>query len=180
MPSEAKVKTVGELRTRFDGVRSAILTEYRGLTVEQLSQLRRELRGVSAEYKVLQNRLAKIAVEGSPLDGLRQYMKGPTALALTRKDAVAMAKALQSFQKQCPELNITAGCVDGQVIPAGDVKALADLPTRELLLGQVVGTFQVPLANLVQTLEGMLRSFVSILDQLRAKREASSHVSSQG
>ena len=173
MPSQVKVKTVEELRTRFDSVRSAILTEYRGLTVEQLSQLRRELRNVSAEYKVLQNRLAKIAVQGSPLDGLRQHMKGPTALALTRKDPVAMAKTLQAFQKQNPELNITAGCVEGQVIRASDVKALADLPTREVLLGQVVGTFQAPLASLVQTLEGMLRSFVSILDQLRSKREAS-------
>jgi len=173
VPSETKLKTVEELRARFDGVRSAILTEYRGLTVEQLSQLRRELRNVSAQYKVLQNRLAKIAVQDSPLDGLRQYMKGPTALALTRKDAVALAKALQSFQKQHPELTITAGCVEGQVIRASDVKALADLPTREVLLAQVVGTFQAPLANLVQTLEGVLRSFVSILDQLRAKREAS-------
>ena len=173
MPSEAKVKTIDELRTRFDGVRSAILTEYRGLTVEQLAQLRRELRGVSAEYKVLKNRLAKIAVQGSPLDGLTPYMKGPAAVALTRKDPVAMAKALQAFQKQNPELNITAGCVEGRIIHATDVKALADLPTREVLLGQVVGTFQAPLANLVQTLEGILRSFVSILDQLRAKREAS-------
>lgn len=172
MPSKANVESLEELRTRFEGVRSAILTEYRGLTVEQISQLRRELRNISAEYKVLKNRLARIAVEGSPLDGLRPYMKGPTAVALTRKDPVAMAKAIQSFQKQNPELAVTAGCVEGRVIPAGEVKALADLPSRELLLGQVMGTFQAPIASLVNALDGVLRSFVSVLDQLRAKREA--------
>ena len=173
MPSKANAESLEELRNRFDGVRSAILTEYRGLTVEQLSQLRRELRNVSAEYKVLKNRLARIAVEGSPLDGLRPYMKGPTAVALTRKDAVAMAKAIQNFQKQNPELSVTSGCVEGRVIPAGEVKALADLPSRELLLSQVVGGFQAPIAGLVNALDGVLRSFVSVLDQLRAKREAS-------
>jgi large subunit ribosomal protein L10 len=167
------VETLDELRSRLTDVRSAILTEYRGLSVEQLTQLRRELRNVSAEYKVLKNRLAKIAVQGSGLDGLAPYFKGPTAVAFTRKDPVALAKTLQTFQRQNPELAITAGCVEGAVIPAAEVKALADLPTRELLLGQVAGAFQAPLANLVYTLEGMLRSLVSVLDQLRAKREAS-------
>ena len=174
MPSNENVQTLEELRTRLSDVRSAVLTEYRGLTVEQLNQLRRELRTVSAEYRILKNRLARLAVRGSLLDGLAPYFKGPTAVALTRKDPVALAKALQAFQRQNPELTITAGCLEGAVIPAVEVKALADLPTREALLGQVVGVFQAPLANLVYTLEGMLRSLVSVLDQLQAQREASS------
>ena len=130
------------------------------------------LKAGATDY-VLKNRLARIAVQGSPLNGLAPHMKGPTAIALTRKDPVAMAKAIQNFQKQNPVLSVTSGCVEGRVIPADEVKALADLPSREVLLSQVVGGFQAPIAGLVNALDGVLRSFVSVLDQLRAKREAS-------
>lgn len=174
MPTQAKAESVQALRAKLAGVRTAILTEYRGLTVEQLSNLRKQLKSVSAEYKVLKNRLARLAFQESPLDCLGPHLKGPTGLVLGRQDPVPLAKALAAFVRSTPTLQIKLGFVEGQLVQSGEVRALADLPSREVLLGQVVGGLQAPLARLVHTLEGMLRALVSVLDQVRAKKETAS------
>jgi len=173
VPSQAKVGDLERLKARLSGVKTAVLTEYRGLTVQQLSALRRQLKPAAAEYKVVKNRLARLAVRGSPLDGLGPHLKGPTGLVISERDPVALAKVLQAFVKTNPLLQIKLGYVDGQLVQAPELRAMADLPSREVLLGQVVGTLQAPLVRLVRSLEGMLRSLVSVLDQVRAKKEAS-------
>ena len=171
MATAAKVETVEALRERLSGVRSAILTEYRGLTVGQLAELRRQLKGVSGEYTVVKNTLARRAIQGSSLERVSPYLTGPTALAFSRREAVALAKALQAFQRGNPALQIKAGYMEGTILPPERVRALADLPPREVLLGQVVGAFQAPLVSLVATFEGLLRGFISVVDQIRARRE---------
>ena len=171
MATAAKVETVEALRQRLSGVRSAVLTEYRGLTVSQLAELRRQLKAVSAEYTVVKNTLARRAIQASSLAGVSPYLTGPTGMVLARRDAAAVAKALQTFQRGNPALQIKAAYVEGTILPPEGVRALADLPSREVLLGQVVGAFQAPIAGLVATMEGLLRGLVSVVDQIRAKRE---------
>ena len=171
MPSREKVEDVERLKARLSGVKTAVLTEYRGLTVQQLSDLRRQLRPAAAEYKVVKNRLARLAVQGSPLDGLGPHLRGPMGLVISKQDPVSLAKALQTFVKANPLLQIKLGYVDGRLLQPTEFRAMADLPSREVLLGQVVGALRAPLAGLVGTLDGMLRSLVSVLDQIRAKKD---------
>ncbi len=171
MPNRAKAEVVEALKAKLAGVETAVLTEYRGLTVHQLADLRKQLRTVSAEYKVVKNRLARLALRGSPLDCLGPHLKGPSGLVLGTRDPVAVAKALTAFVRSNPTLQIKLGYVQGQLVPPPELRALAELPSREALLGRVVGGLQAPLAQLVLTLEGMLRALVSVLDQVRAKKE---------
>lgn len=172
MPTQAKTETIESLKTRLSGIDTAVLTEYRGLTVQQLSELRKQLKTASAEYRVVKNRLARLALTGSPLDCLGPHLKGPTGLVLGRKDPVAVAKTLSVFARANPTLQIKLGYVQGKLLNPAELRALADLPSREVLLGQVVGALQSPLSRLVSVLGGMLRGLVSALDQIRQGKEA--------
>jgi len=171
VPNEAKVRSVESLRERLDGIQSAVLTEYRGLTVRQLSDLRKQLNGAAAEYKVLKNRLTRLAVRGSALDPLGAHLKGPTGLVVTRKDPVAVAKALQAFVRTNPALTIKVGLVEGKILQPEEIRALADLPSREALRGQLVGAIQGPLSQLVSLLQAPLRELAYVLEA-RAKGAA--------
>lgn len=164
MPTQAKVAAVKDLKDRLDGVKAVVLTEYRGLSVQQLSELRKQLRAVSAQYKVVKNRLARLAV-GSNLDALKTHLKGPTGVVVSKEDPVAVAKALQAFARNNQALTIKVGYVDGQVLEPTGLKALADLPSREALRSQLVGTVQGPLAQLVGLLTAPQRELAYILAQ---------------
>ncbi|MFQ5899422.1 MAG: 50S ribosomal protein L10 [Candidatus Methylomirabilia bacterium] len=170
MPSQAKVESIEALKAKLEGVNAAVLTDYRGLTVQQLSDLRRQLKAASADYRVVKNRLAKLAIRGSHLDSLAPHLEGPIGLALGRQDPVAVARALLAFVRSNPKLQIKLGYVEGQLVQPPEIRALGDLPSREVLLGQVAGGLTAPLAALIYTLEGMLRTLVSVLDQVCAKR----------
>lgn len=165
MPTQAKVETIEELRSRLDGVKAVLLTEYRGLTVQQLSALRGQLRAVSAEYAVVKNRLARIAVSTSSLDVVRNHLKGPTGLIIAKDDPVAVAKTLHTFARTNQALVIKAGYVDGRMLPPEELKALAELPSREALRSQLIGAVQGPLAQLVGLLTAPQRELVYVLDQ---------------
>jgi len=165
VPTQAKIQEVESLKARLIGVKTAVLTEYRGLTVQQLSDLRKQLRTVAAEYKVLKNRLARRALQGSPLDGLGPHLKGPTGLVISKQDPVALAKALQAFVKTNALLQIKLGYVEGQLLAPADIKALADLPSREALRAMLVGAIQGPLAQLVGLLAAPHRELVYVLQQ---------------
>jgi large subunit ribosomal protein L10 len=165
VPTQTKIQEVESLKARLSGVKTAVLTEYRGLTVQQISDLRKQLRTVSAEYKVVKNRLARRALQGSPLDGLGPHLKGPMGLAISRQDPVALAKALQAFVKANALLQIKLGYVEGQLLQPGEIRALADLPSREALRSRLVGAIQGPLAQLVGLLTAPHRELVYILQQ---------------
>ncbi len=171
MPTQAKAEAVEALKARLAGVEAAVLTEYRGLTVQQIAELRKQLKAVSAEYKVVKNRLARLALQGSSLDCLGPHLKGPTGLVLGRKDPVAVARALTAFVRANPTLQIKLGYLQGQLMQPLELRALADLPSREVLLGRLVAGLQAPVVQLVFALEGMLRALVSALDQVRQKKE---------
>ena len=165
MPTQAKIQEVESLKVRLAGVKTAVLTEYRGLTVQQLSDLRKQLRTVAAEYKVIKNRLARRALQGSPLDRLGPHLKGPTGLVISRQDPVALAKALQVFVKANALLQIKLGYVEGQLLQPAEMRALADLPSKDALRAQLAGAIQGPLAQLVGLLTAPHRELVFILQQ---------------
>ena len=164
MPTQEKVENVEDLKRRLSGVKTVLLAEYRGLTVQQLSDLRKQLRAVSAEYKVVKNRLAKLALS-KDLAGVKSLLKGPTGMIISREDPVAVAKALHTFAKTNQALVIKAGYVEGQMLEPAGLKALADLPSKETLRAQIVGAIQGPLAQLVGLLQAPQRELVYVLSQ---------------
>jgi large subunit ribosomal protein L10 len=172
VPTSEKATTVEDLKTRLQGVNSVFLTEYRGLTVQQLSELRRQLRTVSAEYKVVKNRLARIAVSSSELAVMVPHLTGPTGFIIARDEPVAVAKTLQTFTRTVPALALKAGFVEGQMLGPDDLKALADLPSKAALRSQLVGAVQGPLTQLVGLLERVQRDLVYVLEQ-RGEQAAS-------
>jgi large subunit ribosomal protein L10 len=164
VPTQAKTDSVEALKERLGTAKTAVLTEYRGLSVQQLSDLRKQLKGAAAEYKVVKNRLARIAVKGSALDALGAHLKGPTGLAYSKQDPVAVAKVLHAFAKANPQLQIKLGLVEGTVLQPAELKALADLPSREQIRSQIVGAVQGPMAQLVSLLQAPLREIVHVLE----------------
>ena len=164
MPTQETVETIEDLKTRLRGVKTVLLTEYRGLSVAQLSELRKQLRSVSAEYKIVKNRLARLALS-SDLSSVGTHLKGPTGMILSREDAVAVAKTLHTFAKTNTALVIKAGYVEGQMLEPAGLKALADLPSKEALRSAIVGALQGPLAQLVGLLTAPQRDLVYVLEQ---------------
>jgi len=171
VPNAENTESVAELKERFAGVQTAVLTEYRGLTVRQLSDLRKQLKGASAEYKVVKNRLARIALKDSALDGLGKHLTGPTGVAYTRHDPVSVAKALQAFVKNNPALTIKVGVVEGKVLEPSALKSLADLPSKEALRAQLVGALQGPMSKLVTLLTAVQGELVRVFEA-RSKQGA--------
>lgn len=171
MPNAENKESVAELKERFAGVQTAVLTEYRGLTVRQLSDLRKQLKGASAEYKVVKNRLARIAIKDSVLDGLGKHLTGPTGVAYTRHDPVSVAKALQAFVRSNPALTIKVGVVEGKVLEPSALKSLAELPSKEALRAQLVGALQGPMSKLVTLLTAVQGELVRVIEA-RSKQGA--------
>jgi large subunit ribosomal protein L10 len=165
VPTQEKVAAVDDLKERLNGVKTVLLTEYRGLTVQQMSELRKQLRAVSAHYKVVKNRLAKIAIASSELDALRPQLTGPVGLIVSKEDPVAVAKAVSTFARTNQALTIKGGYVEGRLMQPDGLKALAELPSKEALRSQVVGAIQGPLAQLVSLLQAPQRELAYILAQ---------------
>ena len=163
MPTQDKIDAVSDLKQRLSGVKTVLLTEYRGLTVQQISELRKQLRAVSAEYKVVKNRLAKIAISASELDVLGPQLKGPVALVVSKDDPVAVAKAVSTFARTNQAFAVKGGYVDGQLVEPDGLKALAELPSKEALRAQLVGAISGPLTQLVGLLLAPQRELAYIL-----------------
>ena len=164
MPTQEKAQSVAALRERLGTAKTAVLTEYRGLTVRQLADLRKQLKAASAEYKVVKNRLARLAVKDLDLGPLGSHFKGPTGLVFTTKDPVPVAKALQNFVRANPLLTIKVGFVEGKLVQPAELRALADLPSKEALRSQLVGALQGPASQLVTLLTAPQRELVRVLE----------------
>lgn len=171
MPTQAKAETIEALRVRVSGATTAVLTEYRGLTVQQLSELRKQLKSAGAEYRVVKNRLARVALEGGHLAGLRPHLLGPTGLVIGRRDPALVAKTLSVFARTNPAFQVKVGVVDGQLLEAQELRSVADLPSREALRSQLLGTVQGPLAGLVGLLTAAQRELAYVLAE-RSKSAA--------
>jgi large subunit ribosomal protein L10 len=165
VPTPEKIEALERLRARLDGMKTAVLAEYRGLTVQQLRELRKQLRAASATCNVVKNRIARRAVQNSPMGGLAPHLRGPTAMVLSKDDPVAVARALQGFARANQALTIRAGYVEGQVLLAPELRALAELPSRDAMRGQLVAMIQGPLARLGGLLQAPLRELVYVLER---------------
>jgi large subunit ribosomal protein L10 len=172
VPSASNVAEVEAIKGRFDAAVAAVLTEYRGLTVSELGDLRKALRGSSTEYKVLKNTLASIAVRAQGHDDLVQYLEGPTAVAFVKGDPVQAAKDLTDFARSHPALIVKGGLVEGRVLPADEVRRLATLESRDVLLAMVAGLLQAQLQQAVNLFAAPLRQVATMTAALRDKRES--------
>lgn len=171
-PRADKVAVVNEVRNRLEAADGALLTEYRGLTVAQLAELRRELAAAGGDYKVYKNTLVRLAVAGGPRAEMHDLLTGPTAIAFVQGDVSAVAKALRDFARGNPNLVVKGGIVGTGVLSAAEITRLADLPSRDTLLAQFAGALSAPLqqfAGLVQALPRNLAYGLSaLLDERRA------------
>jgi large subunit ribosomal protein L7/L12 len=166
MRKDEKGPAIAELHEKFSRARVAVLTETVGLTGNEVTELRRQLRGAKAELKVVKNTLAARAADGTPLAGAKQYFKGPLSVAIGYDDPALPAKILRDFiakEKRDKKMRITAGVVEGILLDASRIKAIADLPSRQVLLSRLLGGMQGPISGLVGTLGGILSNFVGTL-----------------
>ncbi|MCR4398978.1 MAG: 50S ribosomal protein L10 [Firmicutes bacterium] len=169
---EDKKRVVRELKESLARSRSAIVTDYRGLDVARMTRLRRSLREAGVEYRVAKNTLIGIAAREAGLEGFHRYLKGPTAIAFGYEDPVTPARLVVGFARENKLPEIKGGLLEGRLIDAEQVKWLADLPGREVLLSRVAGGMRSPLAGLVTVLQSTLRGFVYAVESLRKQREA--------
>ena len=153
-------------------VQGAVFVGFSGLSVADVTKLRRKFREGGVEYKVVKNTLTRIAADELGFNDLDAVLEGPTAIAYSAEDTVAPAKILKDFIKETKTeaLTVKAGIADGQVIDAAAVEALASLPSREELLAKLVGSMQAPISGLVNVLQGNIRNMVYVLDAVRAKK----------
>lgn len=168
---EKKAQIVEELKDRFSNSSSAILVDYRGLTVEEATELRKKFREAEVEYRVYKNTLTEIAAKELGYDELIPYLKGPTAIAFGIKDPVAPAKILSQAIKEFKKMEFKVGLVDGKVIDVDGIKALAELPSREELIAKMLGSMNAPIANLVGVLSGTIRALVYALNAIKEQKE---------
>lgn len=147
-PRSDKVAVVDEVRERLSESSASVVTEYRGLTVAAMAELRRTLRASGGDFKVFKNTLVRRAIEGGDHAGLADHLSGPTAITFVSGDVSAVAKALKDFAKANPELIIKGGVLEGKPLSEKELKALADLPSREVLLSQLAGLIASPMQQL--------------------------------
>lgn len=171
-PRPEKVAVVDEVTAKLSSADAAIVTEYRGLSVAQLAALRRSLRAAGGEYKVYKNTLARFAAQNAGAEGLVELLVGPTAITFVNGDAAAVAKVLRDAAKVTPLLVIKGATMDGKALSARDVDALADLPSRDVLLAQFAGALQAPLVKTAGLLQALPRNFAYGLKALIDQREA--------
>jgi large subunit ribosomal protein L10 len=169
-----KAQTIDEIKDEICRSSVAIVTDYRGLTVEEITTLRRSLQETEAEYTVVKNTLAILAVKDTEFEPLTEFFKGPTALVLGRQDQVAPAKTLTQFMKKAKKVTIKGGVLNGQSLSEDQVKQLADLPSKEELLAQIMGSINAPATGIASCVHNLMRNLVVCVDEVRKQKEAQS------
>ncbi len=172
MNKENKQQVVVELHDKLQRAKAVFLADFRGMNVEKATELRNELRKAAVEYKVVKNTLLDLASRDTDKESLQPHFAGPTAIALSYDDPVAAAKVLSRFAKeQQATFKLKAGVLTGKPITVADIQALADLPSREVLLAKLLGTLQAPTANFVGVLAAVPGSFVRALNAIKNQKE---------
>lgn len=176
MPSEKTLDTkkakVEELSQKFKNAKSFVLADYRGLTVEQDTQLRKAMREAGIEYTVTKNSIARFAANENGYNQLEDYLKGPTAIAISMQDPVAPSKVLSKYAKDYQKLEIKAGVVEGKFIDIEGVKSIASLPSKEELVAKTIGTLAAPLYAIVTVLNANIRGLAVALNAIVEKKQA--------
>lgn len=176
MPNAQKELMVSDLREIATQSKGAILTDYRGLTVAEVTNLRKKLRDVDAEYHVVKNTLFKIALGDQSTPELDNLLTGPTAIAFAKGDVVAPTKAVIDFLTALkkPEIKLKGGFIDGKVYDVAQVTALSKLPAKEVIIGQLIGSLNAPASNLVGTLDNIIGDFVRTVQAIVDKQSEGS------
>ena len=180
-PRADKVAVVDEVRERLSGADASVVTEYRGLSVAELAELRRSLTAAGGDYKIFKNTLVRLAVAGGPHEPITDLLTGPTAIAFVHGDVSAVAKALREFGRGNPHLVIKGGILDGGVLTPTQLNALAELPSRNVLLAQLAGAIAAPLTTMAGLLKAMPQNLAygisAVVDQRRAAEPAPAEAS---
>lgn len=171
MKRAEKIENVSEIAGDLGRARVAVLAEYRGLTAGQMNRLRRALRAADGRCRVAKNTLARRAAGASPYEKLVPLLEGPLALLIGFRDPVELAKVAMKLAAELPKLEIKAAVLDGRLLAAAEVKALAELPPHEVVLGQLLGLLQAPAARLLRTLNEPSASLARLVDAIRVRAE---------
>lgn len=170
MKKAEKAEIISAVRDRFAKAKVAVLTDYLGLDVEKLTELRVKLRGVKADYKVIKNTLASKAAEGTPLEGLKEHFSGPVGVAISYDSSLSILKILTEFAKKEDKLKLKAGVVENKIADLKELRALADLPPRDVLLAKFMGSLKSPLYGLAGSLNGIMLKFVYALNSVKEQK----------
>jgi large subunit ribosomal protein L10 len=167
MPSQKNIESLEEIKQKFAAAETVILTDYQGLDVEEINELRRQFREADVEYKVYKNTLMNLAANELDIQGLDQYLEGPTAVAMSQ-DVAAPVKVINNFIKEFQKLTIKVGLLGTRVIPVEDVDDLLKMPTKDELISSVLGQLQAPIASLLGTLQqsAPMSPLVRVLNQI--------------
>lgn len=155
---EIKKPIVEEIAESIKDAQGVVLVDYRGLTVEQDTELRKQLREAGVTYKVYKNTMMNFAFKGTEFEALAPYLEGPNAIAISKEDATAPARILSNFAKNAPALELKAGVVEGNLYDTAGIQALAKVPSREELLSKLLGSMQSPISNLARVLNQIAES----------------------
>lgn len=155
---ELKQPVVEEIKAQLDGAVAMVVVDYRGLTVEQDTKLRKELRDAGIVYKVYKNTMVNFAVQGTQFEAIAKNLEGPTAVAIAKEDATAPARIICKFAKTAEALEVKAGVVDGEYYDADGIKALSTIPSREELLSKLLGSIQSPITNFARVIKQIAES----------------------
>ncbi|MDR7857921.1 50S ribosomal protein L10 [Tissierella sp.] len=169
---QAKSQNVEEIKEKIGKAQSVVLVDYRGLNVEQLTELRSRYRKAGVEYKVYKNSMMRFAFKDSGLEDFNEFLKGPSAIAFGYDDPVQVAKITSEFAKANDKLEIKAGIVDGKIIDLEGVNNLANLPPREVLIAQALGGLNAPIQGFANVLQGTIRGLAIALNAIAEKQEA--------
>ena len=171
MNKNEKTQAISELEAAIGKARNAFLIDFKGVTVPQVTELRKQVRETGSKYLVVKNTLALIALKDSPMIGMKDRFSGPTAVAYNSTDAVKLAKALTRFAKDVPAMQFKGAMLDGQVVPAEQIQTIASLPSREELISRLLFVMQGPVRGLVTVLQGNIRNLAVVLNQVAKQKE---------
>lgn len=150
---ELKAPIIDEIKGNFDGAQGVVLADYRGLTVAEDTDLRKQLREAGVVYKVYKNTYIKRAIAGTTFEGLTPSLEGPTAVAISKSDATAPARIISKFAKTAPKIEIKCGIVEGTFYDQNSIKTIADIPSRDELLSRLLGSMKSPITNMARVLK---------------------------
>jgi large subunit ribosomal protein L10 len=165
---EDKVKTINEIVSK---AKVAIVSDYKGLSVAEITDLRRRLQQENGDFTVIKNTLTKLAIKGTDFEKLDEFLTGPSAIAVGFEDQVSPAKILTKFIKEKKKTEIKGGILDGEVLTADQVKEISNLPSKEELYAQILGGINSPAQGIVNTVNGIARGLVTAMDAVRKQKE---------
>ena len=170
MKREEKAQAISDFNESIGQATNAFLIDFKGITVPQVTELRKQVRETGSEYVVVKNTLALIAVKDSPLKTLEKQFSGMTAVAFNKTDAVALAKALTKFAKDVPTVQFKGAMLDGQIVPATQIQNIASLPSREELVSKLLYLLQSPIRGLAIVLNANIRNIAVVIDQIAKQK----------